>query len=162
MATKKLRLRAGTDLTYNLIRGTYEASKTLADIEYMKPEGDIYIAISLTTGVTALGDTLDDAYSSLILKLYNYLRDVMDTPGVEIGNEVSAEIKDESSLASRMPFDRQFKALNQGINDFIESHKGNTSFRGRIECDPTQMITTPDLDDTARLDAFVEDNCCAT
>jgi hypothetical protein len=162
-ASTRISLRAGTDLTYNLIRGSYTSSKTLADIEYMRPEGEVYLAISLNTGATALGDTLENAYSSLILKLYNYLRDVMDTPGVEIGQDVSEELRKESSHASRMPFDRQFRALNKGINDFIESHKGSTSFRSRIQCDPTQMITTPGLDDTdIRIDAFVEDtSTCA-
>jgi hypothetical protein len=154
-------LRAGTVLTYNVIRGDNVISRTLEDVEYIRREKDVYLAISQNTGTTALGGTLESAYSSLIFKLYNYLRDVVNTPEVEIGQEVSAEQKKDSLQASRMPQDRQERALKKGIEDFIAYHKGSALILSRIEFISSPMMTTGDLDDTlvSPIDVVVSDTC---
>lgn len=155
MANKKnnlpmISLRAGTDLTYNRMRGNVTISRTITDIEYIRPRDDVYLAISQETGFTALGKTLEEAYSSLVFKLYNSLRDVMDYPDAVIGQEVSQELKDESLHASRMPQDRQWRALMKGIDDFLAVHsKDSVLFLKRIEYIKPPKITTADLEDTA-------------
>jgi hypothetical protein len=166
MARKKqestgISLRAGTDLTYNITRGSSVISRKLRDIEYIKPEKDVYLAISLNTSVTALGETLEEAYSSLIFKLYAYLRDVISTPGVEIGEEVPKKLIKESLGASRMPQDRQKRALDKGIEAFLETNiSGSKLILSKIECIPFFGITTPDLDDTIiPIDVVVSNTC---
>jgi len=155
MAIKKnnlpqISLRAGTDLTYNRIRGNVTIARTIIDIEYIKPKDDVYLAISQKTGFTALGNTPEEAYSSLVFKLYNSLRDVMDFPDAVIGQEISQELKDESLHALRMPQDRQWRALMRGIEDFLAVHRTDSVlFLKRIEYNKTPTITTADLEDTA-------------
>jgi len=154
MAIKKknlnrISLRAGTDLTYNRIRGNVTIARTIRDIEYIKPKEDVYLAISHKTGFTALGKTPEEAYSSLVFKLYNSLRDVMDYPDAVIGQEVSQELKDESLHALRIPQDRQWRALMKGIDDFLEVHsKDSALFLKRIEYIKPPTITTAGLEDT--------------
>ena len=53
----KISFRAGTDLTYNRIRENGTTTRILKDIAYIKPKDEVYIAISLKTGITALGET---------------------------------------------------------------------------------------------------------
>ena len=163
MATKKvISLRAGTYLTYNIRRGFNKISRSLQlqDIEYIKPndKDDVFIAISLKTGVTALGETPEKSYSSLIFKLYNYLRDAMSAPKAEIGEEVSEDLKKESLYALKMPKERQLRALKKGIRDFIEFHEGSALIISKIEFDPTPIITTDNLEDTLiPIDVVVSD-----
>lgn len=152
----RISFRAGTDLTYNRIR---EESKTsnkptrdtanISDIAYIKPEGDFYIAISLETGFTALGETPEDAYSCLVFKLLDSLREVVHYPHAEIGQAVSDKLRDESLQGLRMPQDRQMRALLKGIEEFISiPHKGSTIYLRKIESDPYAIITTQNLEDT--------------
>lgn len=167
MAVKKnnlpqISLRAGTDLTYNRRRGNATISRTISDIEYIKPKDDVYLAISQRTGFTALGNTPEEAYSSLIFKLYNSLRDVMDSPDAVIGQEVSQELIDESLHASRMPQDRQWRALMKGIDDFLAVHsKDSVLFLRRIESIKPPIMTTADLEDTVvtPIDVDILDTC---
>ena len=125
--SNRISLRTGTDLTYNIRKGDeILQSRTIKDVEYIRPEGNnIYLAISLKTGVTALGETDEQAYSSLIFKLYSYLMHAISDDNVEIGEEVSEKVKKESESGKRMPLPRQERALRNGIKEFIEFHKSN-------------------------------------
>ena len=74
-----LNYRAGTDLTYNRRRGEGVISRTIEDIAYIRYEDNFYTAISLKTGLTALGESPEDAYSCLIFKLFDSLREVVES-----------------------------------------------------------------------------------
>lgn len=140
-------LRVGTDLTYNVRKGSTIISRVLRDIEYIIPKAidDVYLAISLRTGVTGVGETPDEAYSSLIFKLYKHLSDVVNTPEVAIGQEVSEELTKASCSATRMPHDRQFRALTKGIEAFLQFSRHKSVVCSRIEF---PVITTDALEDT--------------
>lgn len=146
----KINLRAGTDLTYNKMRGSGRISRTIRDIAFIKPKDDVHIALSLRTGFTALGETPEEAYSSLVFKLYNSLREVVDYPDAQIGKTVSEELKKECLYALRMPEDRQMKALLKGIDAFLSIPREDSKlYLRRIESNPTPTtITTQDLEDT--------------
>lgn len=151
----RISFRAGTDLTYNRIRGECKVSRPtrdtayISDIAYIKPKDDLYIAISLKTGFTALGKTPEDAYSCLVFKLLDSLREVVNYPHVEIGQAVSDELREESLHGLRMPQERQMRALLKGIEEFISiPHKGSTICLRKLESDPYAAITTQNLEDT--------------
>lgn len=145
----KVSFRAGTDLTYNRIRGNGTISRAIRDLAFIKPKDDVYIAISLRTGFTALGETPEDAYSSLVFKLYDSLREVVDYPNAQIGQGVSDKVVEESSRALRMPEDRQMRALLKGIEEFLSiPHENSNLYLRRIESSPAFAITTSALEDT--------------
>jgi hypothetical protein len=147
----RISLRAGTDLTYNKKRGNGSISTTIRDIAYIRPEGGNYIAISLKTGLTALGESPDEAYSCLIFKLFDSLRVAVDHPNACIGHLVSDELKNESLQGQRMPKDRQMKALLKGIEDFLSTyHEKNSNLY-------LNKITTQDLDDTTVIDVDIDE-----
>jgi len=145
MARQRISLRTGTYLTYNIKRGNKsEATRKLEDVEYIRPEGnDEFLAISLRTGVTALGKTDEEAYSWLIFKLYSYLRDTIydKEEDVEIGPEVSFELQEETVQAPRMPIERQKRALRKGMKEFKRVHEDDGV---RID----YQLTTTNLADT--------------
>ncbi len=143
-----LSYRAGTNLTYNRKRGSGTSSqinsKTINDIIYIKPEDkEDYIAISVETGFTALGGTPEQAYSWLVFKLYDALRAAVDLPNSKIGRAVSDELREESSQGTRMPQDRQTRALMKGIEDFISIPRQDSETSGL-----SFKITTQDLGGT--------------
>jgi hypothetical protein len=147
----RISFRAGTDLTYNRIRGKGKISRAvIRDVAYIKPKDEHYIAISLETGFTASGETPEEAYSCLIFKLYDSLREVVDFPDAEIGQEVSDKLREESLVGLRMPQDRQMRALLKGIEEFTSvPHEGSTIRLRKLESDPYDAITTQNLEDTA-------------
>jgi hypothetical protein len=147
--------RAGTDLTYHRIREEDTISRPtrdtayISDIAYIKPEGDFYIAISLQTGFTALGESPEDAYSCLVFKLLDSLREVVHHPKAQIGQAVSDKLREESLRGLKMPQDRQTRALLKGIGEFISTpHEGSTLYLRKLESDPYAAITTQNLEDT--------------
>lgn len=141
--------RAGTNFTYNkkIGKGTNSKiinSKNINDIAYIKPEDKgVYTAISLETGFTALGETAEDAYSCLVFKLYDALRAVVDLPNPKIGQAVSKALRGKSKHGTRMPQDRQLRALLKGIEEFLSIPRKNSKLS-----DLSFKITTPYLENT--------------
>lgn len=145
----KISYRAGTDLTYNRMRGNGTISRAIRDIAYIKAKDNIYIAISLRTGFTALEETAERAYSSLVFKLLDSLREVVDHPNAQIGQPVSDDLTKESLFGLRMPQDRQMRALQKGIDEFLLLPRENSKvYLRKIESCPITTITTPTLEDT--------------
>ena len=147
--TTSISYRAGTDLTYNRKRGSSQISRTINDIAYIKPEGKYYLAISLSTGITAMNGTPDDAYKDLVFKLFDALSKVVKYPNAQIGRDVSGDLSEESKKGLRMPRDRQLKALIKGIEEFcsVSPAEVHRSLK-RIDTNCDREITTSDLEDT--------------
>ncbi len=152
----QLPYRVGTNLTYNRKRGRGTSSqinsKAINDLAYIKlGDKEDYIAISLETGFTALGETPEQAYSWLVFKLYDALRVVVDLPNPKIGQAVSEELRRESKLGTRMPQDRQMRALLKGIEDFLSIPRQDSKIS-----DLSFKITTPNLENTV-IDVNLDD-----
>lgn len=147
----KLSYRAGTFLQYNRKKGNGVIYRDLDDIAYIKQkdEDDVYIAVSQSTGFTALGNTAEQAYSSLIFKLCDSLREVIKHPKAQIGSRVSKELEKESLNGTRMPEDRQMRALRKGIDEFLSIPRKNSKiYLRKIESNLATVITTKYLEDT--------------
>lgn len=139
--------RAGTDLTYNVRRGSNLFSRSIEDVAYIKPEGDYYLAISLSTGITAINETEERAYQDLVFKLFDALSKVVEHPNAMIGQKVSGKILEESKKGLKMPSDRQLRSLTNGINDFCLASPEKVH-RSLKKIETNCGITTSELEDT--------------
>lgn len=172
--------RAGTKLKYVLKFGNRSVSREIDDVCHIfidkvnsTSEETYHEALSLSTGISSLGKSVEEAYSNLIYLLLEALLEALGDKAMRnsestIGRSVSKTTKKKSDKGTRIPKDRQMRGLLSALGDFIKDHPGITIKRieqlstAAMEKWVEAMITTDELDKTIFDETIIDVEVCGS
>jgi len=145
--------RAGTNLTYKCKINDDLSQSNLDDICYIyldqSNKQSYWEALSLETGFSTLGESIEDAYENLMLLLLIAMRDnLLNHAESAIGMRVSKKIIEDSKYGHRLNDRRQKEHLAKALKIFKGKIPKNRNLEVWITEDLKYKAKSKDLDKT--------------